>query len=34
MGQQSPNLLLKVKMNKLELFHAIEKEKDFEWGLK
>jgi hypothetical protein len=34
MGQQSPIFLLKVKINKLELFLAVTKEKDFERGLK
>ena len=32
MGQQSPIFLLKFKINKSELFRAVKKEKDFEWG--
>lgn len=32
MGQQSPIFLVKVKINKSELFRAVKKEKNFEWG--
>jgi len=32
MGQQSPIFLVKGKISKSELFRAVKKEKDFEWG--